>query len=224
MKYWLEGNELVIKKLFGKKSYSFREISKIVCQPGFEMYVGEDCIIKETNFYNGWKNIIDKEKFYHIIAENNIIFEDNGYYGEEYVEINVGDEAQFCVMAMEEMKKILPDYVHEVLGIEYELIISTEETAYHRTFFFDVYKDGMKMCANDQNKMKHYGKYFIVNGRKEYHQASILMISPKHINPGEQKYVLYKYAGYQSELEEVKYEIDEMKRWGMVPASDFGFS
>ena len=43
----------------------------------------------------------------------------------------------------EEIKKILPDYVHEVLGIEYELIISTEETAYHCTFFFDVYKDGM---------------------------------------------------------------------------------
>ena len=224
MKYWLEGNELVIKKLFTQKRYSFREISKIVCHPGFEIYVGEDCVINESNFNNGWVNIIDKEKFYHLIAENNIVFEDNGSYGEDYTEINLGEESRICAMAAEEMEKTIPDYVREVLGTEYELVISTEETIYHRTFYFDVFKDGIKMCVNDKNKMKYYGKYFVVNGRKEYHQASVLLISPKYINPAEEKYVLLEYSGYQAELEEVKYEIDEMKRLGMVPASDFGFS
>ena len=222
MKYWIDDNDLVIKKLFRLKRYAFHEISKIVIHSGYEVYIQENCIIKKDNFLDGWKNIVDKEKFYNLIAINNIIFDARGSYGEEFTEIDVDAASKQCVTVIAHMEEILSEYIRDVLGEGYELIISIGESTYHRTFFFDIYKDGVKMSINDKTKMKYYKKYYRVNGKKEYHLESLAFILPKYISPSEQKYVLVKNACYELELEEVKYEIDEMKRMGMVPASEFG--
>ena len=51
MNYWLDGNDLVIKKLFGEKRYSFRELTKISLKEEFYVYAGEKCVLHDKNFY-----------------------------------------------------------------------------------------------------------------------------------------------------------------------------
>lgn len=210
MEFWLEGNELVVKSLFRKKRYSFRELTRINFEEGISIYIKEKCILHEK--YAG----IYQFDIYRLAVENDLIIEDSGWYDDE---ISVEDIHNYGILVRQELKRLLQEYVNQELGKEYEVVILIDETRYYIRLFLDVYCDGVKLCMNDKQMIDFYFEF--VKGKREFHLASFELVMPEYVNYETQEFRMTKKVGYEDVIEDFKEQINEMKMHGMLPASQF---
>ena len=205
MKYRIEGNELIIKRLFSEKRYNFRELTKLSLVNGISIYQKEKCILKER------KDMYAMD-FYHLAVKNNLIFEDREWFDEE---ITIRDVASYSMFVQGKIKEEYYDYVKQELGNEYELKISTDISPYHVILYVNVYCDGQKMCTEDDVEL------IWSNGKSDINLHYFELVMPTYIDERKMEFRLTKLVDLQHEMEEIKYQINRMKQETIVTVSSW---
>ena len=80
MNYHIEGNELIIKKLFLEKRYNFRELTKLSLVNDLRVFQGNKCILTEKDIVKKWKHYMH---FYHLAVKNDLMIEDQEWFDDE---------------------------------------------------------------------------------------------------------------------------------------------
>ena len=214
MKFRLEENDLVVKKLFGEKRYPFNELTKVILNKGIQVYMDSKCILVEKDFSTILKC---KSQIYKMAVENNLIIEDPDWFDDE---ISVQDVHNYGTQVRDELQPMLEECINAELGEEYELVISMDESPYHIILLFDIYHNGVKLCINDKKEVEMYSDY-LMDGSKVYHLSSFELVMPEYINPSSQEFRITKRVEYTCDIIELKEQIHKMKECGCVPASQF---
>lgn len=217
MNYRLEGNEFVVKQLFGEKRYAVSELTRICLRDGIAVYIGETCIAKcKGAKARGMEFFVLKEQLYRLAIQYNMILEGMECFEDE---IELSEVHQYGEEAISRIKAELQPYVETVLGKEYELRITPEETKYYIILYINVYRDGIKMCMDDVEHVRMSTE--IINGGKQFHMGLIELVMAEYINPITQECRITKDVNYESSIKDAKEEIDIMKQCGVVPAASF---
>lgn len=217
MNYKLEGNEFVVKQLFGEKRYAVSELTRICLRDGIYVYKGETCIAKcKGAKARGIEFFVLKEQLYRLAIQYNMILEGMECFEDE---IELSKVHQYGEEVISQIKAELQPYVEEVLGKEYELRITPEETKYYIILYINVYRDGIKMCMDDVEHVRMSTE--IINGRKQFHMGLVELVMAEYINPITQESRITKYVNYEFDIKDAKEEIDIMKQYGVVPAASF---
>lgn len=214
MEFRFEEKDLVVKKLFGEKRYPFNTLTKVELGTNFRVYVGTKCVLN-VRFIEILNSM---PKLYSMAAEYNFIIEDKGWFDDA---ISIQDVHSYGAQAGEEIQSLLDGYVSAELGEGYELVINMDESPYHIILFFDIYRNGVKMCMDDKNEVDMYSDY-VMDGSKEYHLSYFELVMPDYVDPVKQEYRITKRVDYICEIDEIKGQIHKMKECGSVPASKFG--
>lgn len=215
MNYWLDGNDLVIKKLFGEKRYAFRELTKISVKEGLYVYMGEQCVLQDKHFYLKADMLID---MLNLVIENGLIYEGKEWF---YDEIPVSDVKFYSEQAQERIKNETNAYIKQTLGEEYELMVDTNASAYHVVIYFYVCRNGEKLGINDEKERQIYTT--VVNGKKEIPITWTELVMPHYLNPQTQEFRLTKDEDIDIDdlIREIKEQVDRMKACGAVSVSQF---
>lgn len=211
MKYRIEGNELIIKSLFSEKRYDFRELTKVSFVEDIYIYKEDKCIFKDNDLNNRAMYAMD---IFHLAVKNNLIFEDQEWFDDE---ISVDDVSGYSISIQNKIKEEYYDYVKQELGDEYELEVSAEMTPYHVILFVNILRYGEKMFINDAEECKLC--YVWRNGKKDIALHYFELVMPTYIDVHAQKFRLTKLVDLQAHMEEIKGQIDMMKRMKIVTVS-----
>ena len=160
--------------------------------------------MKETDLM---KRAMYDMDFYHKALENGLIIEDRDWYPDEIMTYEV---SSYNMYVQEKIKEACYDYVKQELGDEYELIIAEDSSPYHVVLFINVYCNGEKVCARDE------GNFYWSNGKKDIHLHYIELVMPAYIDVQKQKFRLTKEVQLDPEIEEIKYQINLMKKEKIV--------
>ena len=213
MKLKIEGKELIVKKLFGEKRYSFREVTRLVEKGGIFIYVGDKCIFKEKNVFKMLEMPCDLDE---LARENGWIFETTEYFSDE---IPVGEVHSYGKQVSAQLQAELQEYVNEKLGEEYKLVVCPKETPYRVHLYFDIYLNGEQMCMDDAEEVRFYTD--TMHGKNEFHLSWFELVEPEYINPRKQEFRITKYVDFAEDVAEIKGQIHKMNACGIVPVSKF---
>lgn len=217
MNYRLEGNEFVIKKLFGEKRYAISELTRICLREGMYVYKGDVCIARcKGAKARGIEFFVLKEQLYRLAIQYHMILEGMECFEDE---ITLSKVHQYGEEVVDRIKAELQPYVEKVLGEEYELRVTPEETKYYIILYINVYRDGIKMCMNDVEHVRMSTE--IINGERQFHMGLVELVMAEYINPITQESRITKYVNYESDIKDAKEEIDIMKQCGVVPVASF---
>lgn len=161
MNYWIEDDELVVKRLFREKRYSFEAITRVNFQNGIAVYIGSKCILERKNLFEDVEYQYD---IYHLAEKYGFIIEDTA---SSKTEISVLDVHFYSNQVRDMMQSLFGDYVKQELGEEYEFVISTDETPFLVRMFFDIYRNGVKLSINDEKERQWFCDW--KNGKKKMH-------------------------------------------------------
>lgn len=213
MKYWLEGEELVVKNLFVEKRYSFQDVTRVNFEKCIAVYIDDKCIL---NVNKNFQDVIVQYDIYHLAEKYGFVIEDCTL-GEE--EISIFDVHAYVEQIREKMQNLFEEYVKQELGEDYEFVISTDETAFHIRMFFDIYRNGEKLSIPDERERQCYFDW--ENGKKKMHLVWIHLVETKYANPKMQEYKLTKRVNFEDNILEIKRMISKMKKCGVVLASQY---
>lgn len=213
MNYWIEGDELVVKRLFREKRYSFEAITRVNFQNGIAVYIGSKCILERKNLFEEVEYQYD---IYHLAEKYGFIIEDTA---SSKTEISVLDVHFYSNQVRDMMQSLFGDYVKQELGEEYEFLISTDETPFLVRMFFDIYRNGVKLSINDEKERQWFCDW--ENGKKKMHLVWIYLVEAEYANPKTQEYRLTKKVDLKDDIAEIKRMIAKMKEYGSVPSSQY---
>lgn len=214
MKFRLDGNDLVIKTLFGEKRYHFNTLTEVNLYRGIYLYMDKKCILAEKDLYTCLKF---QREIYNMAVKNGLIIRDKDWFDDE---ISVQDIHFYGIQVKERIQNIFDEYVDTQLGNEYEFTIKADESPYHVILYFDIYKNGIKVCMDDKDEVEMCSDT-LPDNNKEFHLSSFELVMPEYVNTKSQEFKITKRVDYECEIEELKEQINRMKECGIVPASKF---
>ena len=204
MKCQLDGNELIIKLLFSKKRYNFKDLTKVSFVDGICIYQNKECIFREKN--------IDKIQIYsmdifHLAVKNNLIFEDEEWFNDE---ISVDDVSKYSISIQDMFKKQYYNYIKQELGEDYEFVISTDSTPYHVRIFLNITHNGEKVYAYNSPFMTDVYTTWL-NGKKDVHLSIIELIMPHYIDAQKHDFRLTKLVDFTDIMDDLNQQIQIIK-------------